>query len=227
MHSLCCVLLGGEEVFDSLPLRFFPSSWVQLLVAKLRYTEPLVKIFDLQYEADVSPFTLASLSPRETIPSTPRNRVGSSPGAHTCACGYATQWAIRKFAQRAHWEPLPNDALLKAVMSMDDDQLLRDTSERFDWWFPAHLCDLLTACGAINKPERREALLMGYGTALFSHESLWAVGATYIASCPTMGADSLEVLLEQVPLDSDRKALKVIQLCEKHRLGDLRMCLRH
>lgn len=29
-------------------------------------------------------------------------------------------------------------------------------SERFDWWFPAHLCDLLTACGAINKPERRE-----------------------------------------------------------------------
>ena len=37
-----------------------------------------------------------------------------------------------------------------------------------------------------------------------------------------MGMNCLEVLLEQVPLDSDRKAAKVAHLCDKYRLSDLR-----
>lgn len=40
-----------------------------------------------------------------------------------------------------------------------------------------------------------------------------------------MGMNCLEVLLEQVPLDSDRKAAKVAHLCDKYRLSDLRTLL--
>ena len=100
-----------------------------------------------------------------------------------------------------------------------------------NFWFPAHLLDLLHHADQLEndpsgesenadagrKEDRafkageslREFLLLEYGTALMSHNSLWQVGILYFDHCPVQGRQRLELLLERMPINTDKKAEKV------------------
>ena len=88
-------------------------------------------------------------------------------------------------------------------------------------WFPAHLLDLLHHGDQLQEssnPEEnelqageslREFLLLEYATCLMSNASLWQVGVLYLDHCPVQGRHRLELLLERIPLTSERRAEKV------------------
>ena len=52
-----------------------------------------------------------------------------------------------------------------------------------------------------------------------SHRSLWQLGVLYLDNCPVQGLFRLELLLERVPLESERKANKVIGLAAERGLS--------
>ena len=81
-----------------------------------------------------------------------------------------------------------------------------------DWWFCCHFVDLMD----VRDPQGlREHMVLGFGRSLFEHPSLWSTAATYYHSCPVEGQAGLQAHLERVPLDSERKARKLIGLCKQ------------
>ena len=115
-----------------------------------------------------------------------------------------------------------------------------------NFWFPAHLLDLLHHADEIDHighhqphgggerdggggvgetaqlqpgPGLREFLLLDYASCLMSHRSLWQLGVLYLDNCPVQGLFRLELLLERVPLESERKANKVIGLAAERGLS--------
>lgn len=85
-------------------------------------------------------------------------------------------------------------------------------------WFPSHLLDLLhhtdhssnSDTELVPNAELREFLLLEYGTCLMTHHSLWQVGVTYLDHCPVQGRFRTELMLERIPLETERKAGKII-----------------
>ena len=55
---------------------------------------------------------------------------------------------------------------------------------------------------------------------LLGHESLWQVAMDYFSVCPSKGKDYMKLCLERVPLETERKAVKVLHICEQHQLID-------
>ncbi len=53
---------------------------------------------------------------------------------------------------------------------------------------------------------------------LLGHESLWQVAMDYFSVCPSKGKDYMKLCLERVPLETERKAIKVLRVCEQHQL---------
>lgn len=45
-----------------------------------------------------------------------------------------------------------------------------------------------------------------------SHHSLWQVGVTYLDHCSTEGLARLELLLPRLPLGSEQRVMKIIQM---------------
>lgn len=73
-------------------------------------------------------------------------------------------------------------------------------------------------------PERMdEELLLEYGTLLMSHKSLWQVGVTYLDHCPTQGMARLHLLLPRLPLTSEARANKIIQVALERNMLDVGM----
>ncbi len=68
-----------------------------------------------------------------------------------------------------------------------------------------------------------EFLLLEYGATLLGHESLWQVAMDYFSACPSKGKDYMRLCLERVPLATERKAVKVLRVCEQHQLTDTGM----
>jgi nuclear pore complex protein Nup85 len=69
-----------------------------------------------------------------------------------------------------------------------------------------------------------EQLLLNYGTLLMSHCSLWQVGISYLDYCSAEGCARIEVLLPTLPLGSEARALKIIQVARErdlHHIGKL------
>lgn len=60
-----------------------------------------------------------------------------------------------------------------------------------------------------------------------AHHSLWQVGISYLDHCP-QGSERLEVLLTAIPLSSETRALKIMQIAHERRLGSVGMfsCLQ-
>ncbi|KAK3767993.1 hypothetical protein RRG08_016888 [Elysia crispata] len=119
------------------------------------------------------------------------------------------------------------DNILQAAFEFDIHQVIKDTCTFLSnpsWWFVAHLADLLHHCKQLD-PQKlpfgsnlREYLLLEYATALMSHESLWQVGVDYLDFCSIFGSSYLESYIEHIPLDNERKALKVLHICEERKL---------
>ena len=203
LSALASVLSGSEEVF-SMDLVEKCESWYQWMIGKLLFAQPDVKKFEL---------------------------------------GAAAERAINKFGGLSRMTSL--DSVLLAVMESDLAQVMHELCTTLDnFWFPAHLLDLLHHADEIDHaghhrhqqqqpqqeggsgeaalqpgPGLREFLLLDYASCLMSHRSLWQLGVLYLDNCPVQGLFRLELLLERVPLESERKANKVIGLAAERGLS--------
>ena len=96
-----------------------------------------------------------------------------------------------------------------------------------NFWYPAHLLDLLHHSGSLEAnlgqqnehlqagASLREFLLLEYATCLMTHHSLWQVGVLYFDHCPVQGKQRMELLLERIPLTSEKKAEKVLSIASE------------
>lgn len=50
--------------------------------------------------------------------------------------------------------------------------------------------------------------------------SLWQLAVDYFDHCPEFGRVYLELQIERVPLDTERKALKVLRICEQRQMSE-------
>uniref|UniRef100_A0AAZ3PFR0 Nuclear pore complex protein Nup85 n=1 Tax=Oncorhynchus tshawytscha TaxID=74940 RepID=A0AAZ3PFR0_ONCTS len=101
--------------------------------------------------------------------------------------------------------PEPLDSILLAAFEFDIHQVIKDCSIALNnWWFVGHLTDLLDHCKLLQ-----------------SHNlHLWQLAVDYFDHCPEFGRVYLELQIERVPLDTERKALKVIRICEQRQMTE-------
>lgn len=50
--------------------------------------------------------------------------------------------------------------------------------------------------------------------------SLWQLAVDYFDHCPELGRVYLELQIERIPLDTERKALKVLRICEDRQMSE-------
>ncbi|XP_018025143.1 nuclear pore complex protein Nup85 isoform X1 [Hyalella azteca] len=121
------------------------------------------------------------------------------------------------------------DALLLSAMQGDALQVVRGCQQTLDnLWLGAHLTDLLHHALASQRHTQlslaamRESIVQDYALELAGHPSLWQVGIVYLDYCGTEGVKDASpltsLLLERVPLTSDAKAHKVINMAEQRNL---------
>ncbi|XP_035381591.1 nuclear pore complex protein Nup85 [Electrophorus electricus] len=123
--------------------------------------------------------------------------------------------------------PEPLDSILLAAFEFDLHQVIKDCSIALNnWWFVAHLTDLLDHCKLLQShnlhfgSNLREFLVLEYASGLVSHHSLWQLAVDYFDHCPEFGRVYLELQLERVPLETERKALKVLRICEQRHMTE-------
>lgn len=112
--------------------------------------------------------------------------------------------------------PRPHHALCHTLHS----------SKLREWWFVAHLANILQHKGILTQqrlesaPQLCEFLLVEYSTGLMTFQSLWQVAMDYLSHCPTHGTHYMELLVERIPLNTEKKANKVIHLCQRYHLKE-------
>lgn len=123
--------------------------------------------------------------------------------------------------------PEPLDNILMAAFEFDIHQVIKECSLTLsNWWFVAHLTDLLDHCKLLQShnlyfgSNMREFLLLEYASGLFAHHSLWQLGVDYFDYCPELGRVSLELHIERIPLSTEQKALKVLRICEQRQMTE-------
>lgn len=119
------------------------------------------------------------------------------------------------------------DSIVLSALEFDIHQVIKDCSSVFSgWWFVAHLTDILHHCGQLEShrlefgSNLREYLLLEYATSLVSHRSLWQVGVDYLDYCTEFGRQYLEHFIEKIPINTEKKAYKVLSICEKRNMSD-------
>ncbi|XP_042306220.1 nuclear pore complex protein Nup85 [Sceloporus undulatus] len=123
--------------------------------------------------------------------------------------------------------PEPLDSILLAAFEFDIHQVIKECSIALsNWWFVAHLTDLLDHCNLLQShnlyfgSNMREYLLLEYASGLFSHNSLWQLAVDYFDHCPEYGRAYLEHHIERIPLDTEHKALKILRICEQRMISE-------
>ncbi|NXH15913.1 NUP85 protein, partial [Bucco capensis] len=123
--------------------------------------------------------------------------------------------------------PEPLDMILMAAFEFEIHQVIKECSIALsNWWFVAHLTDLLDHCKLLQShnvyfgSNMREFLLLEYASGLFSHHSLWQLGVDYFDHCPGHGRVYLELHIERIPLNTEQKALKVLRICEQRQMQE-------
>ncbi|KAI1295596.1 Nuclear pore complex protein Nup85 [Halotydeus destructor] len=120
------------------------------------------------------------------------------------------------------------DRVLVACFSYDLMEVLREACYYSDnWWFVSHFVDLLhrgkqLADHQVEDGDKlRESLLLDYADGLMSHSSLWQVSFNYYDSCFENGRQRLQLLLDRLPIENEKKALKVIEMAGKRNLDSV------
>ncbi|KAM6473325.1 nuclear pore complex protein Nup85 [Liasis olivaceus] len=123
--------------------------------------------------------------------------------------------------------PEPLDSILLAAFEFDIHQVIKECSIALsNWWFVAHLTDLLDHCNLLQShnlyfgSNMREYLLLEYASGLFAHHSLWQLAVDYFDYCPEYGRAYLEHHIERISLDTEHKALKVLRICEQRMMTE-------
>lgn len=120
------------------------------------------------------------------------------------------------------------DSILLSALESDVYQVIKDSRTVFsNGWFVAHLTDLLHHCGQLDSHRlqfgsdlQREFLLLEYAGSLMSHHSLWIVGVSYLDHCAEYGRKYLELYLDHIPLNTEKKANKVLKICEDRNMTE-------
>lgn len=118
----------------------------------------------------------------------------------------------------------PIDHILLSAMEYDIYSVISESANHLTWWFVAHLTDLLYHSGTLQSTKfstgkkLHEFLLLEYASSIMSHQSLWQVAADYLDHCPEFGLHHLECFLERLPLETDKKAMKVVRMCEQRNM---------
>lgn len=123
------------------------------------------------------------------------------------------------------------DQTILSLMESDLHQVIKEIQYMNDnGWFAAHLTDLLYNCEQLNIIDKyqtnvtdllHESLILDYGTTLMSNSSLWQCGASYLEHCPNQGIKRLELLLQTIPLNSEAKIKKIIDLAKKNNMNNV------
>ena len=121
----------------------------------------------------------------------------------------------------------PWDDILLSALQFDIHQVIKESSASLsNWWFVAHITDILHHCDKLENQtlsfgaSLREFLLLEYATSLMTHQSLWQVSTSYLDQCPEFGRAYLEHFIEHLPIESEKKAQKVLHVCETRGLHD-------
>ncbi|XP_052766096.1 nuclear pore complex protein Nup85-like isoform X1 [Mya arenaria] len=119
------------------------------------------------------------------------------------------------------------DSILLSTLEFDVHQVIKDCSAVLSgWWFVSHLTDILHHCGQLESHRLefghnlREYLLLDYATSLMSHCSLWQVGVDYLDQCHDTGRHYLEQFIDNMPIETERKAHKLLNICEKRNMPE-------
>ncbi|XP_053977783.1 nuclear pore complex protein Nup85 [Hylaeus volcanicus] len=125
----------------------------------------------------------------------------------------------------------PSDNAIRALMESDLHQVIKEIQYMGDnGWFATHLVDLLCTCGRLKILDKdqvevtnrlHESLILEYGSALMGHHSLWQCGASYLMYCPTQGLARLEILLQSLPMGTEARINKIIDIAEDNKMDDI------
>uniref|UniRef100_A0A1B6GHG6 Nuclear pore complex protein Nup85 n=2 Tax=Proconiini TaxID=565685 RepID=A0A1B6GHG6_9HEMI len=181
-------MISGESVLE---MKQYCSTWYELMVASLLYTEPTVKSFDLSFHANkcIMQFGGAArlsltdhivLSLLECNLHDVIKKLQS-----TCDSGWAA----------AH---LTNLLFHCGRLNVIDNKIMSGMPQRID-----------------------EELVLEYGTLLMSHKSLWQAGVSYLDHCPTLGAPRLHLLLPRLNPRTEARANKIIQIALDRNMPDV------
>ncbi|KAK2583314.1 hypothetical protein KPH14_009316 [Odynerus spinipes] len=123
----------------------------------------------------------------------------------------------------------PLDYIILALIENDLHRVIKEIQYMSDnGWFAAHLIDLLYKCGKLNilnkqqinvTAQLHESLILEYATNLMCHHSLWQCGASYLVHCPIQGLARLEILLQSLPLSSEARVNKIIDIARDNKMS--------
>ncbi|KAK0075668.1 hypothetical protein PV325_006573 [Microctonus aethiopoides] len=123
------------------------------------------------------------------------------------------------------------DQVILALMEGDLHKVIQEIQYMNDnGWFAAHLTDLLFSCEKLNIIDKdqtnvtaqlHESLILDYGSTLFGHSSLWQCGASYLEHCPTQGLARLEILLQSIPLGTEARIQKLLNVARNNSMTNV------
>ncbi|XP_064393229.1 nuclear pore complex protein Nup85-like [Halichondria panicea] len=138
---------------------------------------------------------------------------------------YVAESALRMCSQTKRRGAV--DDVIMAALRNDVMELIKLSSSHFSsWWMVSHLSNLLNHRGLLVASKLEygsqlsEFFLLEYASSLASHTSLWQVAMGYLSECPQQGRAYMEAYIERVPVDSERKVVKVLRVCEKYQLKE-------
>ncbi|KAG0319865.1 Nucleoporin nup85 [Dissophora globulifera] len=125
------------------------------------------------------------------------------------------------------------DRIKIAILEMDAIKTIRHCGN-FHPWLVAHLADVLQQYDYLNMSQLqlqdipsmgwdmsiRDFFLTSYAQSLMSNTNLWEATAGYLLNCGHTGKAMLGEWICHVPLESSRKAHKVMRFCKDNDLAD-------
>uniref|UniRef100_A0A1I7Z2X9 Nuclear pore complex protein Nup85 n=1 Tax=Steinernema glaseri TaxID=37863 RepID=A0A1I7Z2X9_9BILA len=92
-----------------------------------------------------------------------------------------------------------------------------------DWWFSAHLGDLIFRIKPTilfeDDANLRDVFLLEYSYVLFGDDELWRSGVEYLTAVCS-GFDLLEEFIVQDPIKTTEKGARLLEICEKWNLQE-------
>jgi len=185
------LLAGAEDALTKAADKC--ETWYQWMVARLLYTQPTVKAYDLSFHAQQAIDKFGGLSSMTTLDSVLLAAVETDiPQVFRELC-----LTLDNFWFSSHLLDLLHHTGQLSSLS----EVPGNNGE-----------------GSLAGAGLREFLLLDYATSLLSHNSLWQLGIVYLDHCPVQGRPRAEALLERVALTSEYKAGKVVQLAAERGL---------
>ncbi|KAF9174711.1 Nucleoporin nup85 [Mortierella sp. AD010] len=124
------------------------------------------------------------------------------------------------------------DKIKVSILEMDPIKTLRHCGN-YHPWLVAHLADVLQQHDYLDMADLqlqdiavgfdsdiRDFFIVSYAQSLMSNTNLWEAIAGYLLKCGHIGKSTLSEWICHVPLESPRKAHKVLKFCKENGLTD-------